>query len=216
MTYTLYGCRRSGSLAVELALAEIGLDYRVEDVDLDSDAQRGEAYAQVNPQRKLPTLVTPGGETLTESLAILVTLDERHREAGLLPAPGSAERAQALRWLAFIATELYPVVEINDYPERFAPSPDTAPAVREIARRIWRERWLLVERGIAGDPWFLTTGFCLADIYVAVVSRWAQQEQWRPGNLPAVERLTRAVAARPASAPVWARHRPQDMPERFD
>ena len=37
---------------------------------------------------------------------------------------------------------------------------------------------------------------------VAVLSRWAQQEQWRPACLPKVERLTAAVAARPAIAPV--------------
>jgi len=38
LTYTLYGCRRSGSLAVELALAEIGASYEVRDVDLETDA----------------------------------------------------------------------------------------------------------------------------------------------------------------------------------
>ena len=80
MSYTLYGCRRSGSFAVELALAELGVDYTLEEVDLETEAQRGAAYAKVNPQRKLPALLTPAGETLTESVAILLTLDERHRD----------------------------------------------------------------------------------------------------------------------------------------
>ena len=72
--------------------------------------------------------------------AIALTLDGLHPEAGLLPARWLPDRSQALRWLLFVATELYPVVEINDYPERFAPSEDTAPAVREIARRYVRLR----------------------------------------------------------------------------
>ncbi|MEM7077200.1 MAG: glutathione S-transferase family protein [Pseudomonadota bacterium] len=205
MTHTLYGFPRSGSMAVELALAEIGLDYEVQDVDLRVDAQRDSAFAAINPQRKLPALVTPQGETLTESVAILLTLEQRHPEATLLPkAP--TERAQALRWLMFVATEIYPVVEINDYPARFAPTPESAPAVREVARSIWRDRWLLVEGAITGDPYLLDSGFSLTDIYIAVVSRWAQQGEWRPTHTPRVETLTAAVAARPESAAVWRRH----------
>ena len=63
MTYILYGSRRSGSLAVELALAEIGADYQIQEVDLDEFAQRDDAYAAVNPQQKIPALITPTGTT---------------------------------------------------------------------------------------------------------------------------------------------------------
>ena len=157
-------------------------------------------------QRKIPALVIDDGPVLTESVAILLTLDERHPEAGLLPPKGSVERAQALRWLLFAATEIYPVVEINDYPERFATDPAETDAMRERAREIWRTRWLVVEEHASGDPYFASDGFSLTDIYLAVVSRWAQQNAWRPAHIPKIERLTAAVAARPAIAPVWARH----------
>lgn len=196
-----------------MALAEIGLDYKVHDIDLNAEAQREDAYAAVNPQRKIPALSTPEGEILTESVAILLTLDERYPQAGLLPPIGSVERAKALRILLFIATELYPVVEISDYPERFAPTPESAPAVRETARAIWRNRWELVEQSIEGNPFLLEWGFCLSDIYIAVVSRWAQQDAWRPAHIPKVENLTAAVAARSAIAPVWNRHHPKNHTE---
>lgn len=215
MTYTLHGSRRSGSLAVELALAEVGAAYDVVDVDLEHDAQRGADYAAINPQRKVPTLRTPAGETLTESAAILVILDERHPDAALLPPPATAQRAQALRWLVFIAAEIYPMVEINDYPARFAPDAGGAPRVREAARAKWRERWLVLERHLAGDPYALAGGFCALDLYIAVVSRWAQQDDWRARHLPKVERITAAVAARTACAGVWQRHRPGEVPARL-
>ena len=206
MTYLLYGSWRSGSCAVECALAEVGAEYEVREVSLREDEQRGSGYEEVNPQRKIPALVIDGGPVLTESAAILLTLDERHPEAGLLPPGGTARRAQALRWLLFAAAEIYPVVEINDYPERFAPDPAGTEAMRERAREIWRTRWLVVEEHVTGDPFLLPDGFSLTDVYLAVVSRWAQQDDWRPAHLPKVERLTAAVAARPAIAPVWARH----------
>lgn len=141
MPYTLYGSTRSGSCIVEMALCEIGADYRFEEVDLRAERQRDPAYAAVNPHRKLPSLVFPGGETMTESLAIALALDRRHPEAGLMPPPDSAAYLQALRWMTFVATEIYPIVEINDYPDRFAGDPPGDPnAIRENARRIWRAR----------------------------------------------------------------------------
>ena len=191
-----------------MALAEIGLDCQVRDVDLESEAQRDASYASINPQCKVPALVTPCGQTLTESAAILLTLDQRHPEAELLPMD-VAERAQALRWLLFIATEVYPIVEINDYPERFLPTTGSATGMREVARSIWRKRWLFVEREIKGTPYLLRSGFCLTDLYIAVVSRWAQQDKWRQEKLPKVEKLTAAVATRSATAPVWSLHCPK-------
>ena len=206
MTYLLYGARGSGSCAIECALAEIGADCEVRKLSLRNDEQRGAEYEAVNPQRKVPALVIDGDQFLTESVAILLTLEERHPEAGLLPPKGTVGRAQALRWLLFAATEIYPVVEINDYPERFATDPAETDAMRERAREIWRTRWLVVEEHASGDPYFASDGFSLTDIYLAVVSRWAQQNAWRPTHIPKIERLTAAVAARPAIAPVWARH----------
>ena len=143
---------------------------------------------------------------MTESVAILLTLDERHPEAGLMPERGSVSRAQALRWLLFVASEIYPIVEIEDYPERFIADPAQAKTTREIARDICRRRWLIVEQQVAGDPYLLKDGFCVTDIYISVVSRWVKQEDWRSANLPKIERLAAAVAGRSACTPVWRQH----------
>ena len=208
MSYILYGSPGSGSLTVELALAEIGAEYEFRTVNLRTDEQRASEYAALNPQRKVPALIMPSGETLTESVAILLTLDRLHPDANLLPAADSADYAQALRWLMFVASEIYPIVEISDYPERFSPDPNSdVEPVRELACEIWRERWKIVEDNINGDPYLLGSGFCLSDIYIAVVSRWAQQENWRPTHIPKVERLSGAVASRTACAPVWKKNR---------
>lgn len=205
MTYIVYGNRRSGSCIVELALAEAGLPFELRDVSLEDEAQHDADYAAINPARKLPALVAPSGETLTESLAITLTLDERHPRAHLLPASGTAERARALRWLCFIATEIYPLVEISDYPERFAGECD-AELIREQARAHWRRRWSVVEAAVAGEPWFLPSGFSAVDLYAAVVSRWTRQAEWRARELPRVDAIAHGVATREATAGTWRRH----------
>ena len=63
-------------------------------------------------------------------------------------------------------------------------------------------RCKIVEAEIASDPYLLSSGFCLTDLYNAVVSRWAQKNAWRPDNLRKMETLTVAVSKRPASVPV--------------
>jgi GST-like protein len=107
MPYKLYLHPRSGGAMVEAALAEIGAAYETQFVDLRQGAQQEPAYLAVNPHGKVPTLVTQEGETLTETLAILLSLDDRHPESSLLPPRATPEREHALRWLAFAATELY-------------------------------------------------------------------------------------------------------------
>ena len=212
MNAKLFGALGSGSCAIELALAELGVHYDVVNIDLGGGQQREADYRDINPQRKIPALVDPDGFVLTESVAILISLCERYPQANLLPPIGKNERAQALRWLLFVATELYPLVEINDYPQRFTPAhsmptgSDRADATREIARHLWRERWLIVEDQVGASPYLLGEDVCVTDFYIAVVSRWAQQEVWRPDNLPNIERLTATVAERPMCKNIWQKN----------
>ena len=205
MTYIIYGAPGSGSGIVEAACAEIGADYALRDLDARNDEHRSEAYAAVNPHRKMPALETEDGEVITESVAILLTLDERHRDAQLFPPPGSKDRAQALRWMLFLATELYPLVEMSDYPERFSVPGSAMQTLRARADEMLRERWRLFDANVAGAPYCVASGFSGTDLYVTKLSVWLD-EGWRREQLPKVEAITAAVRARPSLVDVWARH----------
>jgi glutathione S-transferase len=207
VSFVLYGDRGSGAFSVEATLAEAGADYEFRTVSLKENAQRAPDFLAINPTGKMPALQLPEGGIVTESLAILVTLAERFSDAQLLPPERSLARAQALRWLAFMATELYPMVEIVDYPSRFAPEGSESDALRERAREKLRERILIIERAVA-SPWLLAEGFSVADIYAAMFSRWDIGAEYREANLPKIVAVANAVAARPRIAPIWQRHFP--------
>jgi GST-like protein len=209
MTCILYGDIGSGSAPVEMALAEAGQAVELRGVPLEGDHQLRDDYLAINPMGRLPTLVLPDGTVLTESLAILLAIAEAHPGAGLLPPPGRSDRARAIRWMALLAGEFYPHVTRWDYPDRFGADPASIRAAAEtLARRTLR----VIEdhAGLTGDaraPFLLGARFSVADIYLAVLSRWMGGRAWTPANLPRIEALAQAVAARPAIAPLWAKHR---------
>jgi glutathione S-transferase len=207
MTYVLYGDKGSGAFSAEAVLAETGAQYEFKIVSLDRGEQREPAFLAINPSGKMPALRLPEGQIVTESLAILLTLADHFPNARLLPPQGGADRTQAYRWLAFMASEIYPMVEISDYPYRFVAESE-AEALRGKARERIRERLLIVERMAAG-PWFLAHGFSIIDIYAAMFSRWRGSigKEWlEEGHIPKLEAIAHGIAARPSIAPVWKRH----------
>ena len=203
MGYVLYGDRRSGSCMVEFALAEIGAGAEIRPVPIEGEGQLAPEYRRINPMGRLPSLLLPDGTVVTESAAILLTLEARHPEAGLLPPGADPQRAVALRWLMLAAGELYPCVTRYDYPERFGAAPDS---IRETAVAMARDVWRLVEAEARPDPFILGDRLSLADLALAVHSRWMGNEAWMPAHCPRVQGLARAVAARPRLAAAWARH----------
>ena len=203
MTCILYGDRRSGSSMVELALAEIGAAAELRLISIDAGQQLSPAFRAVNPMGRLPTLILPDGTVVTESVAILLTLDARHPEAGLLPPAADPARAVALRWMLLAAGELYPCVTRNDYPERFGADPAS---IRAQSVAMAREIWTLIAAHAVPDPFILGDRFSLADIHLAVLSRWMGAEAWMPDHAPAIQRLARAVATRPRLTAAWTRH----------
>lgn len=205
MAYTIFGDKGSGAFSAEATLAEADAQYDFRIISLEKNEQKQPAFLAINPSGKMPALRLPEGEIVTESAAILLTIADHFPNARLLPPQGSSQRAQAYRWLAFMASEIYPMVEIVDYPDRFVPEGDEAKALRLKVRERIRERVLIVERMIAG-PWLLPGGFSVCDIYAAMFSRWSIGNEWREQNIPRLNALARAVSERPRIAPVWKKH----------
>ncbi len=207
MNYAIFGDKGSGAFCVEAALAEAGASYEFHSISLAKNEQRKPHFLALNPSGKVPALRLPEGEVVCESAAILLTIADRVPDAPLLPRSGTA-RAQAYRWLAFMASEIYPMVEVSDYPARFVPQGAEAEALRGRAKDRIRERLLIVERSVA-LPWFLASGFSILDIYAAMFTRWRGSigAEWlAEGHIPRLDAISDALRKRPAIAPVWARH----------
>ena len=96
----------SSSMAVHIALHEVGASFESRPLSFAKREQRAPEFLALNPEGKVPTLLVDG-RPLTEVAAILFYLAKRFPEAGLLPAGVEAE-AQAISWMSFIASTIHP------------------------------------------------------------------------------------------------------------
>lgn len=101
--------RSSASYRVRMALQIKGLSHDIVPVHLvrSGGEQHRDFFRQRNPQGLVPCLVD-GGVVLTQSLAIIEYLEERHPQPPLLPKSAS-RRAQARMIAQAIACDIHPL-----------------------------------------------------------------------------------------------------------
>jgi GST-like protein len=207
--YVLYTARRSGSASVEVMLAALGLEHELRDATPWSEPPGPyfEESKAVNPLGQLPTLITPGGEVLTESVAVLWTLMER-RPSDWVPPPSSVARAACLRWMLFAAATAYTAVGVADYPQRWTTATDQAAhkAVEAAALARMRLAWDIVAAEYRGTPFLLGERPLVGDVYLANLSKWWRMRDHLRVTQPAFCDLLERIDALPEVAPVWARH----------
>jgi glutathione S-transferase len=103
----LYFAPGASSMAVHIALNEIGVAFERRPISFAKREQHAPDYLALNPEGKVPTLVIDG-RPLTEVAAILFYLATRYPEAGLLPKDDIEAEARAISWMSFAASTLHP------------------------------------------------------------------------------------------------------------
>jgi len=127
--------RSSASYRVRIALNLKGLAVERRHVHLRRGEQAGDAYRALNPQALVPTLVV-GDRRITQSLAIIEYLDERHPLPPLLPE-GLEDRAWVRAAAQAIACDIHPLdnLRVLQYLERTL-------AIDAPRRDDWYRHWI--------------------------------------------------------------------------
>ena len=167
--YKLYGRPNSGSLAVQVALEEIGAPYT--QVWVSTDPADVETHTQVNPTGRVPALELPDGTVIFESAAILIHLALLHPSAGLAPAPATTAHARFLQWMVFLSANVYQSVLRMYYPERYSARGEAdADAIRVQATTNFIAQLELVCRSLG--PFVLGAEYSIADVYLYMLAAW--------------------------------------------
>lgn len=202
--YTLFYNPGSASMAVHLALLEIGAPHELKRLDFGKGEQRDADYLRLNPQGVVPTLVIDG-QPVVETGALLAILAERHPEAGLAPAPGTAAHMLWRQWLADLGFNLGATFRFWFYPKDLG-AEEHPPAVRAALQARIEAAWDRIDKHLAANgPYLLGDKMSSADLLLTMYMRWSRKMEREAVTWPALGRLAALVKARPAWKQLYER-----------
>lgn len=166
----LYHMPGACSLADLIVLDWVGASHEIVPMTLDSI--KSPDYLALNPGGNVPLLVH-GDFALTENVAILGYLADLYPQAQLAGDGSPRGRAEVMRWLAFLNSDVHKAFKPLFSPERFLERRDLDEDLADNARRHIRHYLDRIDAALAGRDW-LTGQRSIADPYLYVVLRWAQ------------------------------------------
>ena len=205
--YVLHTSPETGGFAVQAVLEEAGAEYRLAEVDFAAGLHRSPAFLSLNPMAQVPVLELPEGTVMTESAAIVIYLADRLGPGSLAPAPDSPLRPVFLRWLVFMAANLYPADLMAYHADRYTTDPAGAPAVRQAALDLMDQHFAILDEAIGDRASLIGDGYTVADPYLLMLTYWHPDAAAVLGHRPNIARLCEAVRDRPAVVAANAYHR---------
>jgi glutathione S-transferase len=157
------------SLADHIVLEWTGAPY--ETVRMTKASIKMPEYLAINEGGTVPLLVD-GEFSLTENVAILGYLAELYPDAHLLGDGTPRGRAEVMRWLGFLNSDVHLAFKPIFLPARYLPDPALAGALANTARTRVREYLARLNARLEARDW-LAGERSIADPYLFVMLRWA-------------------------------------------
>jgi maleylacetoacetate isomerase len=206
--YSYY--RSSAAYRVRIALNLKGVPYETASIHLVKDGghNRRPEYRAVNPQMRVPALVTPSGEVLIQSLAIIDYLDETYPAPALLPKDPIA-RAQVRALAEIVACDIHPLN--NTSPLRYL---KRVMHQEQTAIDAWYHHWVTegfeaIEALVRPGPYCCGSEVTIADICLVPQVYNARRLKVPLDKFPKIVAIDAACLALPA----FERARPENQPD---
>ncbi len=188
--YTLYSSPGACSMAVHVALNEVGATFTFKPTSIAAGDTKTPAFLKLNPRGQVPVLVDEQGQVMLEGAAQMAYILDTHGNGTLLPKTGWA-RAEALQGLMFGNATLH-----DAYSRWFWCMKNNAPAelTQKAAEHI-QNLWNQIEETLAAKGPYLAGAECrIGDILITVIGNWSDAFTFGPHT----QKLFAAVRARPA------------------
>lgn len=168
----------TSSLATHIALIECEAEYELCPTLMKKQETRAPAYLAINPNGKVPAMVTESGHVITEVAATLYYLARRYPAANLWPDGDLELEADVISWMLFTASTVHGAPSKG--PEHIAAAFDVANIK-------------------LGDRQWAIGRFSAADIHLfRVYWRFRPSIDAAPGTYPALEAHHDRMLARPS------------------
>lgn len=174
----LYFSPSTSSLATHIALIESGAEFQLVPRLLSKQETRTPDYLAINPDGKVPALVTASGRVLTEVAATLYYIARKYPAAKLWPAGDIGPEAEVISWMSFTASTLHG--------SRAKGNEAMAAAFAVANQKLGDRQWAIGR-------------FTIADIHLfRVYWRFRPGMDAAPGTYPALEAHHDRMLARPS------------------
>ena len=193
--YKLYYRPGACSLAVHVALNEIGAPFELENVRTPVGQPYPAHFMKINPRGAVPVLQIDNF-ILREGSAILTYLLDTHKNA-LLPQSGLA-RAEALEWLAFANSTLHPAYSRMFFFNRSLGDEVAQNALYATVIEQIQKYWNEIEERLSHNNYLCGTECTIADILVTVIANWSENAKKPITFGTKTKEFFKRVTARPA------------------
>ncbi|PLP59450.1 glutathione S-transferase family protein [Mesorhizobium loti] len=202
--HKLYTRPGSGGFVIEAALKLAGVAF--EQIDVPKTQQPDPEFLKISPMNQVPVLVLSHGHAVPETAAISLLLAELHPGKGLGPVAGEPDRADFLRWMAFMATAIYMANLRYYYPHRSTSDAAGIEAVKQAAVIEMDKEIGILEGALTGRNWLVGDSRTIADVYMLMLVCWYPDLDKARAAWPNVERVCARLRADPMLAALNETH----------
>jgi GSH-dependent disulfide-bond oxidoreductase len=193
----LYAWPTPNSYKISILCEEIGVKYRVIEVNIGAGDQFKPDFLKISPNNKMPAIVDPEGPggkpyALFESGAIMMYLAEK---TGKLMPQEMGARYRVIQWLMFQMGGVGPMLGQAHHFRQYAPEP-----IEYAVNRYTNEAGRLygvIDRRLKESQW-LADDYSIADIAVFPWLRSYERQGQKLEDFPNLKRWFETIAARPA------------------
>jgi glutathione S-transferase len=199
--HTLYSMQRSGnSYKVRLALAQLGIRYRLVEVDILTGESRTPEFLAKNPNGQVPLLEVAPGRYIAESNAIIW-----HLVSGSPLRPADRiDRAQALQWMFFEQHSLEPNIGAAYF---WLTLVKGGRELQQHALEDWMEEGYrslgVMENHLKHHRYFVADRYTVADIALYAYTHVAHECDFDLTTFPAIRTWLDRVEDEPGHIPMY-------------
>ncbi len=189
--YQLYGRSGAGSLIAEFMLKLAGQEYQISFPN--AEELKSESFKKLNPLSRIPVLITPEGDTVYETLAIIYHFADRFD--GIAPPSGTPERDRFNQFLALLATSIYPAYHRQHHTYQYCSDEAAYANIKDTAKSLNNKLYDYIETQL--NPYICGDMLTAADFYLYMVHRWDTDKTALRENRPKLTALLAELRTHP-------------------
>lgn len=195
----LYFSPGSCALASHIALAETGVPYQVEQVNLKDKTCTSGNYLTINAKGSVPCLRMENNEILTEGAVILQYIADLKPETNLMPKFGTTERYRAQEWLNYIATELHQGYSPFFYAEGiFGNNAEAMNTYKTAMTANLTKKFNYISEKLGKNDFAFGKNFSVVDAYLFTCLSWSKYINFDMNKWPNITAYVDRVYKRPS------------------